>query len=345
MNKESIESIVQLAFKDTDVFWWGISSLSRPLTFEFYKNWIDQNLYADMEYLKDHLSKKETPQELLPRARSSISVAIQYIPHPAPFVDIPTPHLPIAAYAKGYDYHFWFKEKLQVIASHLAAQFKDQVFLAMTDSHPVMERDLAQRSGLGWFGKNTCLIHKNRGSFFLIGEIYTSLALEFQADIHPNHCGTCSRCIEACPTQAIIEPYVLDSNKCISYWTIEARKIPPEPLRHAIGEWFFGCDICQQVCPWNVKFFKETIQKQKPFHREDLIQDLQLILGSSNKQLQKFYKGTPLQRAGGRGLKRNALLMIARYQLHELLPDIHRVSTVHPELSELVHWTLTQLNS
>jgi epoxyqueuosine reductase len=218
--------------------------------------------------------------------------------------------------------------------------------MAMTDSHPVMERDLARRAGLGWFGKNTCLLDSKNGSFFLIGEILTSLAPAPSLEPAPDQCGTCRRCIDACPTQAITAPKELDARKCISYWTIEARGVPPADIRKATGAWFFGCDICQQVCPWNEKAFGKTLLaelRSAPADREGLLTELKWILTSSNNHLQRAFSGTPLTRAGGRGLKRNAILVAVHHGLSELKSEIDAACKAHPELEELGRWAAASL--
>ncbi|MGE0763776.1 MAG: tRNA epoxyqueuosine(34) reductase QueG [Bdellovibrionales bacterium] len=327
--------------------WWGTATLTTPHTFEIYRQWLQAGKHGEMTYLTLHLPQKQVPQTLLPKARSSLVVAVNYKPHPAPHPDWPLKQLPIAAYAKGLDYHFWLRSQLDALIADLQKLYPNDVFLGMSDSHPVLERDLAQRAGLGWFGKNTCLIHPRRGSFFLLGEIYTSLDLTAFVEPQSDHCGSCRRCIEACPTSAITEPKVLDARLCISYWTIESREVPPEPLRKKIGEWFFGCDICQQVCPWNEKVLG---QKFKPRtysdeSREELLNDLRLILNSSNKKLSRIFLGSPLTRAGGRGLKRNAILVAAHYECYELSAEIHQAGQDHPELLELSQWAIEAFSS
>src|SRR5690606_18939879 len=154
----------------------------------------------------------------------------------------------------------------------LERSFPKESFRAFTDSAPLLERDLAHHAGMGWFGKNSCLIHPRKGSFFLLGEIVTSLQLQGPSTPPPDFCGTCRRCIDACPTQAISEDRSLDAGRCISYWTIEAKKPPPDELRNSFQQWFFGCDICQDVCPENQKLLKK--EKPQSFSRQDQIQDL-----------------------------------------------------------------------
>ena len=336
--------------------------LKRPLTIDYYKSWLDQDYHGTMSYLAEHLPLKENPQKFLPSARSALVFAKAYLPHPKPLAAPSVTRR--ALYAQGEDYHHWFKADLTAIAERLQIQFPGSHFFAMTDSSPVLERDLAQRAGLGWFGKNTCLIHPKKGSLFFIGELYTNLTLQELQGPHstrsearttspiPDLCGKCNRCIEVCPTQALLEPRVLDATKCISYLTIESKALPPPALREKIGDWFFGCDLCQTVCPWNQKVFgqlpDEKAQPEKSQEpRQALILELKELLTLSGKKLQKKFAGTALARAGAFGLRRNAIVVATNKGLHELLPEI----TSHEQdqrLKDLVLWSrnhLTQLSS
>ena len=330
---------------------YGFCKLREPLFFEFYENWLKEGLNGEMEYLIRHAPVKKNPDQLLPKAKSAIVIAFKYLPHPKP--QSQPSALRIAFYARGEDYHTWIKEKLEAIIKDLRELFPDEVFLAATDSSPVMERDFAHQAGLGWFGKNTCLIDKKNGSHFLLGEILTSVDLfknDVQKPLPQDHCGTCNRCITACPTQAIIEPRKIDARRCISYLTIESKTVPPRELREAMGDNFFGCDICQNVCPWNEKIhgFKvkdEASVKLKPSleQSKELENELREILTSSNKQLEKKYQSTPLERAKGFGLKRNALVVAANMGLKELKSEITAYKN-DPKLGELAAWALSRLD-
>ncbi len=333
----------------------GWSQLTRPLSFEFYNSWLQDGFHGEMSYLAEHAPVKENAQLKWPRAESALVFAIPYFPHPAPTdSNFPLKAARTSLYAQGMDYHFWFKERMQQLCTELNQIFPDQEFIPFTDSSPILERDLARRAGLGWAGKNTCLIHPKKGSLFFIGEIYTSLKVETHFEPLPDFCGTCRKCIDICPTQAIIEPRKLDARKCISYLTIESRTTPPEELRSAIGDWFFGCDLCQTVCPWNQKIFKghlsiepqlelstEPLLNLSTESRTDLIADLQYILTASGKKLGKDFLGTPMARAGSFGLKRNALIVAGNQKLKELQREVQNL-LAHEKLGELASWTLTQ---
>lgn len=322
---------------------WGWVPLQTPTSIELYENWLKQGLHADMEYLETQLPDKRTPQRLGVKLHSSFIFAFPYKPHPKAFAHPSA--LKIAAYAHGTDYHFWLKENLESFVSEMKKSHPDEEFLCFTDSRPVLERDLGARAGLGWIGKNTCLIDPQEGSFFLLGEIYSSLQCETTTELVHDFCGTCTRCMDACPTKALIEPRVLDSNKCISYWTIEAQRIPPPELRDKFNSWFFGCDICQDVCPWNQKALKKKlIAKPAEPHLEDQHRELKEILELSNKELMRRYDGTPLTRSRGFGLKRNALIVIANSKLKELRPQVEALVD-HPRLGELAQWCLDQIRT
>lgn len=301
-----------------------------------------------MSYLKDHLPLKSEPKKLGDKLRSALVFAFPYFPHPEKG-DFPFKHLRTAYYAQGQDYHFWIKDHLNNLVENLKKQFPKEEFLVFTDSAPVMERDLAYRAGLGWIGKNTCLINPKKGSLFLIGEIYTSLAVKTEAKIQHDHCGTCQACIDVCPTKALKSPKLLDANLCISYWTIESREVAPVSLRPGLGDWFFGCDLCQTVCPWNQKLFKSEMKAasvpiKTTENKSELIDELKFILNSSGKTLSKTFKGTPFFRAGPFGLKRNALMVIANLKLVELESEV-RALEKNEKLAELAQWAAEKLKN
>ena len=342
----------------------GITPLKPALSLNRYRQWLEKSYHGDMSYLKDHLPIKQDPRKLVPGARSAIVISRSYFPLLPGHTEFPFPANQVALYAQGRDYHHWFQSQLQSLANTLAERFKDQVFFPATDSAPLLERDLAYRAGLGWVGKNTCLIDRQQGSLFFIGEILTSLPTEVTPQVSADHCGSCTRCIEACPTQALHQDREMDARRCISYWTIESRELPPEDLRSQFKGWLFGCDICQTVCPWNQKVFGSKDFSSKDFSSKDfgskdfglqlkervsstgpnphLISELRFILGSSNRQLKKILAPTPLSRTGGRGLKRNAMIVVANHHLTELIPEVKSYLD-HPKLGELARWCLLSL--
>jgi epoxyqueuosine reductase len=339
---DQIQQLINHECKELGFSHWGWTALETPPTIEFYKEWLRLGWHGEMDYLQEHLPQKENPHKYFPEIKSALVVAQPYVPHPRPQQVFQ--EAKVALYARGEDYHFWFKDKLKKLTQKIQSENPEDQFIVFTDSAPVLERDLAKRAGLGWIGKNTCLIDKTHGSLFLIGEIYSTLAIDQKIDISADHCGTCNRCIEACPTGAIESPRNLNATKCISYWTIEARTVPPEPLREKMQDWLFGCDICQTVCPWNEKAFRATPDhlKNKPVDREKLMSDLKEILNLSGKKLEKLIWGTPLQRAGPFGLRKNALIIIANQKLSPLKSDVQKWCE-DSKLGELANWTLEKI--
>lgn len=345
-NNQSLESRIDQAMRNQGIHLWGAQNLQVPLTIESYQQWLQNSFHGEMAYLETHLPMKQNPRAHWPDLNTAIVVAVPYLPHPKPISSLPKA-LKVARYAQGEDYHFWLKEKLNNVALSLAEAFPLEKFLVFTDSGPILERDLAQRAGLGWFGKNTCLINKTQGSYLLLGEILTSATIVLPATSSPDFCGKCTACIDACPTQAIVTPRLLDARKCISYLTIESKSVPPVELRKPIGDHFFGCDICQDVCPWNRKplnqLLTESNQDKNPSSQDTLVQELREILTLSGKKLQKKFMGTPLMRAGSFGLRRNALVLMGNRKLKELKPEAERYLN-DSRLGELATWAIEQLN-
>lgn len=325
----------------------GFAPLEKPLSMKRYEEWIEKGLHGEMTYLKEHLPFKKNPSLRYKGFSSAILITLPYFPNEDE-LNLP---LRVAQYAKSRDYHVHFKGKLEALAQALRQNFPDEEFLCFTDSAPILERDLATQAGLGWIGKNTCLIDRQRGSLFFIGEILTSLKLATQNELVSDFCGTCTRCLDACPTKALQEDRVLDARKCISYLNIESKTVPERFLREKMGDWFFGCDICQTVCPWNEKTSGKEIMRRlsketkEDFNQEKLIAELKTILRLSNKQLMERFKDFPLVRARGFGLKRNALIVIGNLKLKEMKEDVEFASRQWPRLTELCDWVLECLNN
>lgn len=328
------------------------TAMNKPLTIEFYRTWLANNQHGDMNYLESHLPLKEDPTKLHASLKSAITIAFHYFPAIKPYAQqVPAR---AALYAQNEDYHFWLKEKLNASIGYLQSQFREEHFFPYVDSGPVLERDLAYQSGLGWFGKNTCIIHSQKGSLFFLAEILTSLEVKEKLPLHEDLCGTCNKCIDICPTSALSGDKKLNANKCISYLTIESKAVPPQELRSQIGDWFFGCDLCQTVCPWNQKklniLIPEHSQKSglpllnlSAEKEQELEEFFRTILESSNKKIQKMFFGTPMLRSGGFGLKRNAMVVIANRRMISLKPLVEKYKN-DVKLSELAIWTLDQLN-
>lgn len=327
----------------------GFATLSTPVSIGLYENWLERGFQGEMLYLERHLADKRDPERLLPKARSAIVVTTDYLPHPAPLENFPLSRSSqVALYARGRDYHHFIRERLGRVIEALRAVWPNEQFTVFADSSPVLERDLAVRAGLGWIGKNTCLIDRRAGSLFFVAEIYTTLDLPAAKLLSPDHCGTCRRCLDACPTGALIAPRELDARLCISYLTIESRGVAPTGLREKIGAWLFGCDICQTVCPWNIKIHgkdrlsNETTTLTNADERQDLVADLRMILTSSNRAIERKFHATPLARAGAMGLKRNSLYIIGCLKLHELRREVESLLE-NNKLGELAKWAEAQI--
>ena len=328
----------------------GFAEVTTPFSMDLYDQWLKDGMHGEMDYLVRQAADRRNPQKFYKRARTAIVVTLNYVPHPAPKEGWPLSNATrVAAYARGRDYHRFFHHRLKALAARMTDAFPGEEFQSFTDAGAILERDLAARAGLGWIGKNTCLLNRERGSLFLLGEIYASIeipTLKFdRAALEKDFCGTCTRCIDACPTGALVEPRKLDARKCISYLNIESKYNPPEALREKMGDWLFGCDICQTVCPWNLKAYgRDVIESLNPpiDSRESLIKDLRYLLNSPNRKLERDFEATPLARINGIGLKRNALVVAGNKKLVELRPDIEPFAT-HHRIGDLAKWALTQL--
>lgn len=320
----------------------GFTRLDKPLSMQIYREWLAKGYHGTMTYLAEHADQKEDSRKFAPRAQSAIVIAKPYFPHPYANSESKAFGLRTALYAQGSDYHLSFRAELEAIAVGLRGQFVNEEFLCFTDSAPILERDLAYRAGLGWVGKNTCLIDPQRGSLFFLGQILTSVSLDSTPATVKDFCGTCDRCIRACPTQAIEEPRKLNATKCISYWTIEARGDAPPELRSKMSNWFFGCDICQTVCPWNEKKHGRDLLSALNDESKSNADDLRWILTSSNKEIERTLHDSPILRARPRGLKRNALQIIGNLKIQDLRPEVARYLD-DPHLADVARWAMTQL--
>jgi len=264
------------------------------------EKWLLQNMHGRMKYMENYFDKRLDPRKLVDGARSVISVLLNYFPsrqqmHP----DAPK----ISRYAYGTDYHFVAKEKLKELMDFITEEIGEVHGRIFVDSAPVMDKAWAQKSGLGWMGKHTNLINKNNGSFFFIAEIILDLELEPDAPIE-DYCGTCTRCMDACPTEAIVAPYVVDGSKCISYFTIELKEEIPLHVQGKFENWAFGCDICQDVCPWNR--FSKPSREEKFNPKQGLLE----MTGEEWQEIteeifQKIFSDSAVKRTGYKGLKRN----------------------------------------
>lgn len=264
-------------------------------------NWLQEEMNGEMEYMANHLEKRLDPRLLVDNARSVISVLLNYFPIQKQI----DPEAPVLSkYAYGTDYHFVMKDKLGELLQFIQLEIASCEGRCFVDSAPVLDRAWAARSGLGWIGKNTNLISTEHGSFFFIGELIIDLELPVDDKIVRNHCGNCTRCLDACPTQALVSPFVLDARRCISYQTIENRGEIDQALTGKFENRVFGCDICQDVCPWNLK--SET-HREPAFHPNVKLMNLtKSEWENMDKPLfNELFKSSAVKRTRFDGLKRN----------------------------------------
>jgi epoxyqueuosine reductase len=264
-----------------------------------FENWLNKQMNGQMSYMENNFDKRLNPALLVDGAKSVVSLLLNYYPSEFQNQD----SYKISKYAYGQDYHFVIKEKLKELLFSIQSTIGEVSGRAFVDSAPVLDKAWAAKSGLGWIGKNSNLITQKVGSFYFIAELIIDLDLEYD-NVTTDHCGTCTACIDACPTQAIVAPYVVDGSKCISYFTIELKENIPQEMKGKFDDWAFGCDVCQDVCPWN-KFSKP--------HDEPLFNPNPEVLSMSKKDWKEIteetfkavFKNSPLKRAKFEGLKRN----------------------------------------
>lgn len=264
------------------------------------EEWLKSGYQGKMSYLENHFDKRLDPTLLVPGAKSVISLVYNYYPEK----DLATDDsLKIAKYAYGEDYHFVIKDKLNEFLQQIREQIGEVSGRAFVDSAPVMERSWAKKSGLGWIGKNSLLLNRSMGSFFFLAELIIDLELEYDGPIK-DYCGTCTACMDACPTDAIPEPYVVDGSKCISYFTIELKEEIPTEVKGKFENWIFGCDICQDVCPWN-RFSSSHHETRFNPHSDLEKMNQQDWKEITDDVFQKLFKNSAVKRTKLEGLKRN----------------------------------------
>ncbi len=338
----------------------GVTTPDPPPHFSAFERWLSEERHGSMTWLAAERSRRRRadPRLILPECKSVLVLGIPYNRSAAlrsPSVLLGSGESEanevearmrgrIAAYAWGRDYHIVLPERMK----QLVAFIEEQVGRVVpnrwyTDTGPVLERDLAQRAGLGWIGKNTCLINPRSGSYFLLAEILLGLELEPDPPFKTDHCGTCTRCLDACPTQAILPDHTLDARRCISYLTIELKEDIPEGLRPLMQDWIFGCDICQQVCPWNRFAAPEGDASFRPRSgspRPDLIQILELTPSTFNQR----FEDSPIERAKRRGLLRNAVVALANTGDSSSLPALEKVlDDPEPLIREHAAWAIKEI--
>src|SRR5262245_1818633 len=284
----------------------GVTTPAPPPHYSTFETWLAREHHGTMNYLATEAARarRADPREILPECKSILVLATSYSP--------PSPSRrgdggEVASYAWGSDYHDLLparmKELVQFIEGQVGGPVKNRYY---TDTGPILERDLAQRAGIGWIGKNTCLINPKQGSYLLLSEIFLDLELETDSPFATDHCGTCTRCITACPTQCILPDRTIDARRCISYLTIELKDEIPTELRSLIGDWVFGCDVCQTVCPWN----RFAVDGDSAFGAENPVHALTDELALTPQEFNGRFKRTPVKRAKRRGYLRNVAVAL-----------------------------------
>ena len=263
------------------------------------EKWLKMKMNGEMKYMENYFEKRLDPRKLVDDAKSIISLTYNYYPEDLQNKEAPK----VSKYAYGMDYHYVIKEKLNFFLTFIKDKIGNVHGRAFVDSAPILEKAWAAKSGIGWVGKNSNLITKKVGSFYFLAELIVDLDLDYDT-IESDHCGQCTACIDSCPTQAITQPYVVDGSKCISYFTIELKENIPKEFKGKFDDWVFGCDVCQDVCPWN-KFSKS--------HKEPLFQSSSELMKMSRDEwneiteetFNKIFKNSAVKRTGYKGLTRN----------------------------------------
>ena len=333
----------------------GVTLPEPPPHYFTFENWLEQGHHGSMDYLANDRSRsrRSNPREILPECKSILVLATPYTPnrwssgeanHEVLVEgDLDKAEAQIAAYAQGADYHdilpARMKELVHFIEEKVRGPVKNRYY---TDTGPILERDLAQRAGIGWIGKNTLLINPKVGSYFFISEILLDLELEPDPPFVTDHCGTCTRCIQACPTACILPNRTLDATRCISYLTIELKNDIPIGLRDKIGNWIFGCDICQMVCPWN-RFAPEG---DPAFEPSRLSQKLTEELALTPRAFNQRFKGSPIKRTKRRGYLRNITVALGNTgNMHHLPVLQNALNHDEPMVRDHADWAINKITN
>ena len=285
----------------------GVAPAARPDTLDALTDWLGNGFHGEMGYLERRADAYAHPDGVLPGVKSVVMLATSYhTADPPAALDPPPGFGKVARYARGgVDYHDLLRERMKPLAALLHEANPGGRTRAVVDTAPLLERDFARKAGLGWFGKNTLLLNKRAGSYLLLSAILTDALLDYDPPHEASHCGTCTACLDACPTNAFVAPHVLDARRCIAYLTIEAKDPIPDDLKEGCGDWLFGCDVCQEVCPWNRKATRSDDPAFAP--RPDLAPlDARRLATMSESEFEFQFDDTPLNRPGAAGMRRNA---------------------------------------
>lgn len=326
----------------------GITDAQPSFSFPHYLRWLDQGYHGQMDYLENDTARqrRSDPRNILPECQSIIVLGTHYFSANADRTAIERSSGQIAAYAWGQDYHEVFKPRLEALVAFIKRQTGHPVLNRWySDTGPLLERELAQRAGLGWVGKNSMLINPHSGSYFLLAEVLLSIPLYPDQPFEQDLCGSCTACIDACPTSCITAERTLDARRCISYLTIELKHALPAELRPQTGLWVFGCDVCQQVCPWNQRFAGSSgdpaFSPSSDLPVIDLISELSL----TNEDFNRKYKGSPVKRAKRRGFLRNVAVALGNQGQPQAVLALCTAMLYDPEplIRQHAAWALGQI--
>ncbi len=320
----------------------GVCAAVTPTGFDRLREWLHNGYAGQMHFLAKREAAYEHPRHVLEGVRSLLVLAMNYRTvepcQPAAGQGL------VSRYAWGIDYHDLIHDRLAVLAERLRAHRPTAAVRGVVDTAPLLEREFAQLAGLGWIGKNTLLLNRDLGSWFFLAVLLTDVELDTDEPHTKDHCGTCTACLDACPTNAFVAPYVLDSRRCISYLTIELREAVPRELRSGVGDWVFGCDVCQDVCPWN---------RRAPASDEAALQPalgtrpLELIplFGLSEEEFRARFRQSPLWRAKRRGLLRNAAMVLGNQRCRDAMPALMQgLTDSEPLVRGACAWALGQFD-
>jgi epoxyqueuosine reductase len=327
----------------------GIAPATDADGFQHFANWLDRGFAGQMNYLHKKRDLRKHPRRVMKSVQSVVMLGFEYSDAQADAPPVSTAtgsRATVARYAQGPDYHRVVWDRLNELVAWLEQTIPGCEAQGVADSAPLLERDFARRAGLGWFGKNTMLINKHRGSYFFLGGLLTSLQLKLSEPHKTSHCGTCTACLDACPTQAFPEPGVLDATKCISYLTIELRGPIPEPLREPMGRWIFGCDICQEVCPWNTK----PTSGSRPANRYPVNPELaelnpMEVLDWTPAEFKQRFEAMAFWRTRHTGLLRNAAIVLGNTGDMSAIPVLERAIVLHNDevIREAATWAVAKI--
>ena len=323
----------------------GVTTAEPPDHLNFFQDWLKSGYHASMNWIATErsLERRSDPHNILSECKS---ILVLGCPFPAPRGNVQGGN--IASYALNQDYHDILEERLKELMGNIEEWVgRDVPNRWYVDTGPVLEKELAMRAGLGWIGKNTTLINKRIGSYFFLSEIFLSIELNTDLPITENYCGTCTRCLDTCPTGALKEPYIMNANRCISYLTIEHREDIPAELRPRMGDWIFGCDICQIVCPWNKPGQQSSSILEALLPRGDLTAiDLIDEMGLNQEDFNARFKDSPIKRTKRRGYLRNVALALGNRGEKDALPALEKaLEDDEPLVREAARWALDMINN